>query len=49
MRIKKMAADWANYRTTVKQLNSLSDHMLNDLGIERGNIGQIARATIRGN
>ena len=37
------------YRLTVKELNSLSDRELNDLGIGRGSIRLIARMAVYGN
>ena len=35
---------WRRYRSTFKVLNGLSDDILNDLGVGRGEIRGIARA-----
>ncbi|MET0600135.1 MAG: DUF1127 domain-containing protein [Mesorhizobium sp.] len=35
---------WRRYRDTLNELNRLSNRELNDLGIARGNIEQIARS-----
>lgn len=34
---------WRNYRRTVRELDSLSDRDLNDLGIGRADIRRVAR------
>jgi uncharacterized protein YjiS (DUF1127 family) len=34
---------WRNYRRTVTELSSLSNRELDDLGINRGDIGLVAR------
>lgn len=34
---------WASYRKTVRALNALDAHSLNDLGINRGDIITVAR------
>lgn len=34
---------WRRYRSTVRELQSLSTRELNDLGINRGDIGRLAR------
>jgi uncharacterized protein YjiS (DUF1127 family) len=34
---------WRRYRETVRELQSLSTHELNDLGIQRGQISRLAR------
>lgn len=34
---------WRRYRDTVRELQNLSTHELNDLGIQRGQIGRLAR------
>lgn len=36
-------AVWRRYRTSVRELNSLSDRDLEDLGITRGQIETVAR------
>ncbi|WP_297322902.1 DUF1127 domain-containing protein [uncultured Bartonella sp.] len=38
---------WRRYRTTYNELNRLSAHELNDLGISRSEIAAIARRTAR--
>lgn len=38
---------WRNYHRTVSELNALSNRELDDLGIVRGDIPQIARGGIR--
>ena len=35
------------YRQTVSELSALSDHVLADIGIGRGQIGEVARALTR--
>lgn len=37
-------AVWRRYRTTVRELHALSDYDLQDLGIGRGDIENVARA-----
>jgi uncharacterized protein YjiS (DUF1127 family) len=37
-----------NYRKTYKELSSLTVHQLNDLGLTRGSIEQIARESAYG-
>jgi len=39
--------NWRRYRTTVNELNRLSTHELNDLGINRSQISAIARKAAR--
>jgi len=39
--------NWRRYRTTVNELNRLSVHELNDLGINRSDIAEIARKAVR--
>jgi uncharacterized protein YjiS (DUF1127 family) len=34
---------WRRYRDTVRELQALSSHELRDLGIQRGDIGRLAR------
>ena len=38
---------WRRYRETVRELESLSTHELNDLGIRRVDIGRLAREASR--
>jgi len=38
---------WRRYRTTYNELSRLSAHELNDLGITRSEIAEIARRTAR--
>jgi uncharacterized protein YjiS (DUF1127 family) len=38
---------WRRYRETVRELSSLSTHELNDLGINRGEIGRLAKEASR--
>ncbi|EJF91526.1 DUF1127 domain-containing protein [Bartonella tamiae] len=47
MNILRSFNNWRRYRTTVNELNRLSAHELNDLGINRSEIPAIARRTIR--
>jgi len=35
---------WRSYRRTVRELSSLSNRELNDLGINRGQISHVARS-----
>ena len=41
-------ARWRTYRTTLEQLQALTDRDLADLGVYRGNIPQIAREAAYG-
>ncbi|WP_316858750.1 DUF1127 domain-containing protein [uncultured Cohaesibacter sp.] len=41
--VVKNYRQWRNYRDTVDELNRLSARDLNDLGISRGDINEIAR------
>ncbi|HEY8594379.1 MAG TPA: DUF1127 domain-containing protein [Devosiaceae bacterium] len=43
MDIRKTLRKWAAYQQTVRELNTLDDRSLNDLGISRGDIQSIAR------
>ena len=43
MGIRKTFQKWAAYQQTVRELNSLDNRSLNDLGISRGDIQRIAR------
>lgn len=43
MDIKKTFKKWSAYSRTVRELSSLGNRELNDLGITRGDIERIAR------
>lgn len=43
MNIRKTFQKWAAYQQTVRELNSLDNRSLNDLGIARSDIQRIAR------
>ena len=43
MDIVKSYKNWRRYRETVRELDSLSQRELNDLGISRGDIPFVAR------
>jgi len=43
MNFKKSYSVWRKYRQTVNELSRMSDRELSDLGIARGDIGNIAR------
>ena len=43
MNIRKTVQKWALYQQTVRELNSLDNRSLNDLGIARSDISRIAR------
>lgn len=43
MDIRKTFKKWAAYQQTVRELNSLDNRQLNDLGISRADIQRIAR------
>jgi uncharacterized protein YjiS (DUF1127 family) len=45
MNIAKKLADYARYQRTLRELNSLDNRQLNDLGITKGDIQSIARGT----
>ena len=47
MSILKDYRNWRKYRRTVNQLNSLSDTVLQDIGIERYAIDDYARKAAR--
>jgi uncharacterized protein YjiS (DUF1127 family) len=38
---------WRRYRETVRELQNLSSNELKDLGIQRGDIGRLARQASR--
>jgi len=44
MAFGKTLRRWASYRRTVRELNSLDDRGLNDLGISRVDIAAVARS-----
>ena len=41
--LTEKVAVWRRYRTSVRELNALSDRDLQDLGISRGDIETVAR------
>lgn len=43
MNIRKTVQKWALYNQTARELNSLDNRSLNDLGISRADISRIAR------
>jgi uncharacterized protein YjiS (DUF1127 family) len=45
MNIRKKIAQFAQYQRTMRELNALDQRQLNDLGITRGDIKNIARGT----
>ena len=45
MSIRQKIAQFAAYQRTVRELAQLGDHQLEDLGINRANIRNVARAT----
>ncbi|MEQ8600824.1 MAG: DUF1127 domain-containing protein [Devosia sp.] len=45
MNIAKKIADFAKYQRTLRELNSLDNRQLHDLGITKGDIRSIARGT----
>jgi uncharacterized protein YjiS (DUF1127 family) len=44
-RLEARIVGWYRYRTTVAELDGLSDAVLADIGIARGDIHTVARAT----
>lgn len=46
MNLKKSYSSWRKYRQTVTELNRMSDRELNDLGIGRSDIHNVARSAI---
>ena len=46
MNLVRNYRNWRRYRATVSELNSLSTRELNDLGISRADIHQVARKAI---
>jgi len=45
MNIRQKIAQFAQYQRTVRELNSLDNRQLNDLGITKSDIKNIARGT----
>jgi uncharacterized protein YjiS (DUF1127 family) len=45
MNIRQRLANFAQYQRTLRELNSLDSRQLNDLGITKGDIKNIARGT----
>ncbi|MBD8554610.1 DUF1127 domain-containing protein [Rhizobium sp. CFBP 8762] len=43
----RIAKSWINYRRTVNELGSLSNHALSDIGITRYDIRDIASRSFR--
>ena len=43
MGIRRSFKRWASYQKTVRELNTLDSRLLNDLGINRGDIERIAK------
>lgn len=48
MGIRKVIRRWAAYQQTVRELDSLDNRSLNDLGIVRADIPRIAREHVSG-
>lgn len=47
MNIAQEFRNWRRYRSTVAELNSLSNRELSDLGIHRADIRAIAKQSVR--
>ncbi len=47
MNLREKFAQFAQYQQTVRELSALDNRQLNDLGIARGDIRQLARAKAR--
>lgn len=47
-RLRKVLADHRAYLATFKELNALSDRELDDIGLSRLNVREVARETIYG-
>lgn len=43
MDLRKTFRQWAAYQQTIRELNTLDNRQLNDLGINRGDISRVAR------
>ena len=46
MNIRQRLAQFAQYQRTMRELNSLDQRQLNDLGITKGDIKNIARGAL---
>ncbi|MBX5064855.1 DUF1127 domain-containing protein [Rhizobium lentis] len=46
MNVARSFNNWRKYRQTVAELGRMSNRELDDLGIGRGDIGNVARAAI---
>jgi uncharacterized protein YjiS (DUF1127 family) len=46
-RLEARLAYWLRYRATVSELSDLTDRQLADIGINRGNIPEVARVAAR--
>ena len=46
MNVIRNYRSWRRYRETVNELNRLSNHELDDLGIARGEIPYVARRSV---
>ena len=46
MNVLRTIRNYRNYRRTIGELNAMSNHQLVDLGIERGDIRNIARGRV---
>ena len=46
-RLQARVAYWLRYRATVSELSDLTDRQLADIGINRGNIPEVARVAAR--
>ena len=47
MNLANVFRKWTAYNQTVRELSALDNHMLNDLGINRGDIQRLAREHAR--
>jgi uncharacterized protein YjiS (DUF1127 family) len=47
MNMMKSYQNWRAYRSTVAELNQLSERELSDLGLARGDIYAVARKAVR--
>lgn len=45
--IRKRYSQWSKYRRTLRELRSLDDRELNDLGLGRGDLETVARRAAR--
>ena len=46
MKIRQRIAQYAQYQRTMRELNALDQRQLNDLGITKGDIKNIARGAL---